>query len=62
MTAGDFGSYIAGFQGGAWDQLFYGDREIGFSLKHTFRLRYAEFTANMAGIIYHLKKDTDSPA
>jgi len=53
MSAGDFGNYIAGFQAGAWDQLYYGDREIGFSLKHTYQLRYAEFVTNLAGIYYH---------
>jgi RHS repeat-associated protein len=53
MTASDFGNYIAGFQAGAWDDANYGDRDIGFSLKHTFQLRYAEFVANLAGIYYH---------
>jgi RHS repeat-associated protein len=59
MSAGDFGNYIAGFQSGAWDDAFYGDREIGYSLKHTWRLRYAEGLANLAGIYYHLRGDTD---
>jgi RHS repeat-associated protein len=59
MSAGDFGNYIAGFQSGAWDDAYYGDREIGFSLKHLYQLRYAEAIARGAGVFYHLKGDTD---
>ena len=61
MSAGDFGNYIAGFQGGAWDQVNYGDREIGFNLKHTYRLRYAEFLVNLGGIFYHATGQSDVP-
>jgi hypothetical protein len=61
MSAGDFGNYIAGFQAGAWDDAFYGDREIGFSLNHLYQLRYAETIARLAGTYYHRKGDTDVP-
>jgi hypothetical protein len=54
MTATDFGNYIAGFQGGAWDDAFYGDREIGYSPKHLWQLRYAEGVVQGFGILYHL--------
>jgi RHS repeat-associated protein len=60
MSAGDFGNYIAGLQAGAWDDAFYGDREIGFSLSHLYQLRYAEATARLAGLYYHLRGDTDA--
>jgi RHS repeat-associated protein len=59
MSAGDFGNYIAGFEGGAWDDAHYGDREIGFSSNHTYQLRYAETMARLAGLYYHVKGDTD---
>lgn len=54
MTAGEFGNYMAGFQTGAWDDGFYGDRQIGFSRNHLWQLRYAEMTARLAGLFYHL--------
>jgi len=54
MTASEFGNYIAGFDTGAWDDAFYGDREIGFNLQHTWQLRYAEATARAFGVGYHL--------
>jgi len=53
MTAAEFGNYMAGFETGGWDDAFYGDREIGFSLNHLWQLRYAEMTARMAGLFYH---------
>ena len=54
MTAGDFGNYIAGFQSGAWDDAFYGDK-----LRDGNQLRYAEASARFAGIYYHLRGWTD---
>ena len=59
MSAGDFGNYIAGFQAGAWDNAYYGDREIGFSLDHLYQLRYAEALARLAGVYYHITGDTN---
>lgn len=53
MTAAEFGNYMAGFETGAWDDAFYGHREIGFSLNHLYQLRYAEMTARMAGLVFH---------
>lgn len=61
MSAGDFGNFMAGFQSGAWDDAFYGDVDMGFSLKHLWQLRYAETVARMFGAGYHLKGDTDVP-
>jgi RHS repeat-associated protein len=54
MTATDFGNYVAGFQAGSWDDAFYGDRQIGFSPKHLWQLRYAEGVVQAFGILYHL--------
>jgi RHS repeat-associated protein len=53
MTAGEFGNYMAGFEGGAWDDAFYGDREIGFSRDNLWQLRYAETAARAFGLFYH---------
>jgi hypothetical protein len=44
-----------------WDDAYYGDREIGFSLSHTYQLRYAETMALLAGLYYHATGDTDVP-
>jgi hypothetical protein len=54
MTPAEFGNYMAGFQTGAWDDAFYGDREIGFSLNHLWQLRYAEMTARLFGLGFHI--------
>ena len=53
MTAAEFGNYMAGFEAGAWDDAFYGDREIGFSLQHTWQLRYVEMTVRLDGVVFH---------
>jgi RHS repeat-associated protein len=54
MSAGDFGNYIAGFQAGAWDQLYYGDPWRPF-------VRWAEGATYLAGIYYHLRGQSDVP-
>jgi hypothetical protein len=62
MTAKEFGNYMAGFQTGAWDDAFYGDREVGYSLNHLWQLRYAEMTARVAGLVYHnIPGQSDKP-
>ena len=53
MSATDFGNYMAGFQAGAWDDAFYGDRQVGFSRNHLWQLRYAEGTVQAVGLLYH---------
>lgn len=57
MTATDFGNYMAGFQAGAWDDAFYGDRRIGYSRNRLWQLRYAEGTVQAFGILYHVWPD-----
>ena len=53
MSAGDFGNYIAGFQGGVWDS------------NYPWYRRLAGLDANQAveaaGIYYHLTKQSDVP-
>jgi RHS repeat-associated protein len=52
MSAGDFGNYIAGFQGAAWDQKFH---------QAVPDTTFASALVEAAGIYYHLMGDTDVP-
>jgi hypothetical protein len=54
MSAGDFGNYLAGFQAGAWDELYYDNPWRPF-------VRPAESLAYLAGIYYHASGQSDVP-
>ncbi len=58
MSAGDFGNFIAGFQGAAWDHKYYWPWFLSPILAPPGS---ATLTVIVAGQYYHVTKDTDVP-